>query len=340
MPVPSPVQFHPLSPLRHLSIFFPLLALLLFLACGPGGTEKPPQPSGKAPASRPASRAGSATKPEERWAFDWRRWRQPEQILRIDAGGLVMGPAGGALRRLLFVEPERTRDVLYFSRTYGPFTLRAGDGVLAFRGRGLVRPGPGEQRMLYEWARQVAAEAGGMEPGAGYGLVFAWQRFAGDACDEVSVYLCGEVRAGRCGERGPIAGRLAPAPLGWLYDRFDRLRSFQIAAESGGVGLTPRLVFTGRGTAEAGPEERQDLADFAAQLGREVAARHGPPAAAQAAPEDVAKKGKEPPKRPDAAPVLQRLLLPPERLGPLPEVILPDDRLPPPPPVPVKRDHL
>lgn len=308
----------------------------MLLACGPGGTERQPQPSGKAPASRPASRAGSAAKPDERWAFEWRRWHEPEQILRIDAGGLVLGPADGALRRLLFIEPERTRDVLYFTRTYGPFTLRAGDGVLAFHGRGPARPGPGEERMLYEWARQVAAEAGGMEPGAGYGLVLAWQRFAGDGCDEVSVYLCGEVRAGRCGERGRIAGRLAPGPLGWLYDRFDRLRSFQSAAEAGGMGLTPRLVFTGRGSAEAGPEERGELADFAAALGREATARNGAPPAAQATPEEGTKKGKESPKRPDAAPVLQRLLLPPERLGPLPEVILPDDRLPPPPPV--KRD--
>src|SRR4029077_11952278 len=107
-----------------------LLLLLALAACGPGGAER--LPPVKAHSSRPASRAGSAAKPDERWAFDWRRWHEPEQILRVDAGALVLGPADGALRRAVFIEPESTRDVLYFTRTYGPATLRGGDGVLAF----------------------------------------------------------------------------------------------------------------------------------------------------------------------------------------------------------------
>jgi hypothetical protein len=314
--------------------FLGALFVLGGAGCGPAVDS-----GGQAAGGKGREGARPAKKAENPWALEWQRGAGPTgEVVKIGAGMVAIGPMGGQARRYLFVEPERTPEILSFTRTYAPFRLRVEGGVLELRGQGAVRPGPEERRMIFEWARQVAAESGGVEPGSGYGLVLNWQRVSGSGCDEVAVYLSGEVRAGRCGERNAISGRLAPEPLAWLYSRFDRLAAFQAAAELGQVGMGPRLVFAGRGRQTASAEERGELEGFGTSLARELAPRRPPlPPEPAAGEKDARKKirgaagegtpGTESPAGP-------RLLLPPLRIQPLPEVIIPDDRLPPPPPVP------
>ncbi|HYG64911.1 MAG TPA: hypothetical protein VEL74_20180 [Thermoanaerobaculia bacterium] len=311
-----------------------LLVLVLLAGCAPDGASRPGRaaaPAGGTPA------AGQARKADDPWALVWRRAHGPGgEVVKIGAGMIAIGPVDGQARRYLFAEPERGRELLVFTRTYAPFRLRAGGGVLELRGQGAVKPTPGDRRMIFEWARQVAAEAGGVEPGSGYGLALTWQRVAGSGCDEVAVYLSGEVRTGRCGGNNPISGRLAPGPLAWLYARFDRLAAFQAASQAGPVGLSPRLVFAGRGGETPSSDDRRDLEGFGAALARELAPRPSAPPP-PAAPAARGRAARTPP--PPASPAGPRLLLPPQRALPLPEVILPDDRLPPPPPVPPREER-
>jgi hypothetical protein len=246
-----------------------------------------------------------------------------------------MGPVAGPLHRYLFTEPERAREIAALSRAYAPFRWRIGPEELAFRGQGRVRVSGVERRMILEWARQVAAEAAGVVPGSGYGLVVAWQ-LEGATCEEVSVYLSGEVRSGRCNSDGTIVGRLAPEPLGRIYTQFDRLRPFQAGEEpETGNTAASRLVFTGRGRRAAGPAEVRAFLDLVAVLHQEIVARRPgfrpPVPAAPAVDPRTGRRRNAPPPTP-AAPPPPRLLLPPPAPPPLPEVILRDDALPPPPP--------
>jgi hypothetical protein len=292
----------------------------------PAGTPAPPRQAGAPPAKLPA---------DSPWTVDWRRWRDPRERVLIGRGGIAMGPVAGPLQRYLFTEPERAREIAALARAYAPFRWRVGPEELVFHGRGRVRVGGVERRMILEWARQVAAEAAGVVPGSGYGLVLAWQ-IEGAMCEEVSVYLSGEVRSGRCNSDGAIAGRLAPEPLGRLYTQFDRLRPFQAGEEpETGSSDASRLVFTGRGGAAAGPAEIRAFQDLAAALHQEIVVRrpgYRPPVPA-APPEDPRNRRRRsaPPPAP-ATPPPARLLLPPPSPPPLPEVILRDDALPPPPP--------
>jgi hypothetical protein len=93
------------------------------------------------------------------------------------------------------------------------------------------------------------------------------------------VDLTGEVRAGACGA-GAWRGRLTSDQLRRLYLWFDSWGPFQSGAEQDQPGTAPvRLVFAGHGQAAPSSAERTAVADFAANLYRELAARHPAPAA-------------------------------------------------------------
>ncbi len=92
----------------------------------------------------------------------------------INLRSVVIGPVPGRLERKFFADPRRTDVVWYLVRTYAPFERKAVDGDLSFHGEGKVKAGPVEQRMVFEWARQTAAEAAGGQGGLAYGLVLAW----------------------------------------------------------------------------------------------------------------------------------------------------------------------
>jgi hypothetical protein len=222
-----------------------------------------------------------------RVAIDWTRGERPRERIVIGPGGLELGPAAGPLTRYLFNRRERADDVRLFVRSFAPFTLKGNGEELVFRGTGPAAASPAERRMIDVWAHQAAAEAVGGRGGSAYGTVLSWHRSgdAGGECDEVLVDLTGEVRAGACGAAGPWRGRLSDDQLRRLDAWFDAWGPFQSGSEQDQPGTAPvRLVFAGRGQAAPSPAERTAVADFAANLYRELAAAISPPAASPPAP--------------------------------------------------------
>lgn len=319
-------------------------------ACDGGG----PAPAGTAaPAAAAAARpAGPPPVPvipgvgEAR--IEMLRGQDPQERVVIGDGGLALGPAGGPLSRLLFATPARLEDLRYFIQTYAPFEVHgaspAGALHLTFRGRGRGKPGPEERRMILEWARNAATEAVHGRGRPPYGLALAWHRGAGPGnCDEISVFLTGEVRASSCGGRRPeISGRLAPPPLARLYNWFDRLQPVQVSGgeTEGRIESAQRLIFAGHGAETATPGDIQELQTFAAALHRELAVRRGDPPAVAAAPlpEAGRNRNRRAAAEPPPVPAGPSLLLPPRPPGrSLREVVIPQEAMPKsPPPIPEK----
>jgi hypothetical protein len=261
------------SPLKKLTLV--LILLLPFAGCAAPAKEP-------APAVVPSLAAG--VRPG---TLELRRWQGPVERVVAEPSGVAVGPLGEPLAHYLFVSSDRLQDLQLFVRTYAPFLVSSPRGEMAFGGRGTSKAGAAEQRMILEWARQAAAEVTAGRGGAVYGMVFAWHRGgAVGNCDDLSVFLNGEVRAGSCswGEGAEVRGRLAPEQLPRLYAWFDGLAPFQEGSEegTGQIREPSRLVFAGQGQKEAAPEEIAALRAFAPALFRELAARR-PGATAQAA---------------------------------------------------------
>jgi len=300
------------------------------IACGGPGTMPPPGDGAAPPQRAPAE---VAIRPD---LIELRRWQEPRQRVVIDRAGLWIGPLGEPPVRKLFVDPGRLDDLLFFTRTYAPFRQRSAAGELVFGGQGPVKAGSIEQRMILEWARKVAAEAESGQSESSYGLVLAWHRGgAEESCDDLAVYLDGEVRAGSCAWPDESRGRLRPESLARLDAWYGRLKPFQqTSGVEAGHGQVPvRLTFAGRGPGEASPQDAAALQSLAAALHRELARRRGeapPPVApgnAEGAPEPESTEA--------PAPSLLLGPTPPSRLPP-PRAVLPAFIPPPAKPVPVR----
>jgi hypothetical protein len=318
------------------------LLLLALLACGGGDsatTDLVPLgavgSAGSGPPAVPGLRPGVI----ELW-----RWRDPRQRVVIDKAGVALGPVGEPLERTLFLTHDRLNELHGFLRTYSRFRARMPEGELVFGGQGPFRPGATERRMILEWARLVAAEAMGGRGSSDYGLMLAWHRGEGTAsCDDLAVYLTGEVRAGSCSWEEEVSGRLRPEVLARFYGWFDHLKPFQVGGgiRGGAEQEQFRMIFAGRGRGEASDEETATLRSLATALHRELAARRPAPLRPQPPPEEAVTDTKmpgrpQPPPAPEPPPG-PALLLPPETPGSLP---LPEAKLPPyipPPPVQKKK---
>lgn len=307
-------------------IFF-LLMIAGLAACGeaPSGSPAPGASQGKKAA--PAVPAAAPA-----WVgFELRRGGELRELVRIGLRGVVIGPAGGPLEWKLFAEPRRADDAWYLLNTYAPFKRSAPEGELVFRGRGKVKAGPAEQRMIFEWVRQVASEAAGGRSGAAYGLLFAWhQGGASGLCEDVVLYLTGEAVATACGWDREVRGRLDPGQLDRIFDWFDRLRPFQTAGEpaeesSRPGGLETRLIFAGRGARPVTAAEQAEIRSFAASLFAELAARRRGAAPVPSETSDQTAPAPTPPQRlltsPGAAsPRSQEIILQlPEKPPPVPK---------------------
>ena len=211
--------------------------------------------------------------------MELRRGRTPRELVWIGLRSVIVGPEDGPREWKLFAEPRRSEEAWSFFRLYAPFKMKSPEGDLTFRGHGKVKPGSASQRMIFEWARQVANEVAGGRAGAAYGLVLAWhQGGPADICENVVLYLSGEAVATACGWEREVRGRLDAAPLAEVYEWFDRLQPFQAGDddpdESFRSGkLQARLIFAGRGPRFSSPAEQEEIRSFAAALFAELAAR-------------------------------------------------------------------
>jgi hypothetical protein len=295
-------------------------------ACGPVA------PKGKAPAAAAKGRAAPPV------GIELQRGNDPRELVRIETRDVVIGPVSGPLERKFFADPRRPDIAWYLLRTYAPFEMKTPAGDLAFNGQGKLKAGATEQRMILEWTRQSAAEAAGGRSGSAYGLAFAWHQGNSSLdCQDVVVYLTGEVAATSCGWDGEVQGRLEPGALGRVYAWFDRLQPFQGGGAQTEESLRPgaletRLVFAGKGKHPAAAGEQAEIQSFAAELYSELNARRlggAPPAPPPAVPPGT--KPQKPAPVPVEAPPA-RLLLPPAALNPKPEEIV--LQLPEKPPAP------
>jgi hypothetical protein len=186
---------------------------------------------------------------------------------------VAVGPVADAPRRV-FAQPEDAAELLRFACSLQPFVAAVEGETLTFRGSGAAEASAAESRMLAAWARQVAAEAA--SPESCYGLAFSWHR-GGPAggCDEVGVYLSGEVRARSCTWPDEVSGRLTAEALERIYGWFDALAPFQaVGEESFQIGTAQwRLIFAGRGRRQPSAAESAAVAAFGRGLHRELAAR-------------------------------------------------------------------
>jgi hypothetical protein len=251
--------------------------------------------------------------------IELQRGTDPRELVRIGTRGVAIGTVKEPLEWKFFAEPRRADEAWYLLRTYASFREMSPAMWLAFGGQGKVRPGTAERRMIGEWSRKVASEAAGGRAVAAYGLALSWRQGGSSGiCSDVAVYLTGEVVATACGWPGESRGRLDPAALGRLYERFDRLRPFQAGNETQEgpnprTALDTRLIFAGRGTRAATAAEQEEMLAFAAELFAELAARKGVvPPSAEAAPAP----GSPAPKPAPAEPPPARLLLPPAAMSP------------------------
>lgn len=236
-------------------------------------------------AATPAAAARTSPNGRTRAAIEWLRFHDPRERVTIGAGGLAVGALGafGASQRLYpFPRRERAADVGFFAGTYAPFRARTADGELAFLGRGAAQAGETERRMILEWARLATLEAEAGPSASEVGLALAWHRGAtsGGICDDLAVYLSGEVRAGNCFGGGEARGRLEPERLARLYRWFDTLKPFQSQAEQGERSdlLLERLVFAGRGAVPSTPHDTGAMEAFASALYHQLTTRTSPPA--------------------------------------------------------------
>ncbi|HEY6323563.1 MAG TPA: hypothetical protein VJA16_18635, partial [Thermoanaerobaculia bacterium] len=240
----------------------------------PAGLPGVAAPAADVPGSRPAAAPAPGAAPGPGAVL--------LQRVTIDLGGLWLGPDDpreGPRVHYLFARRRRTEDLAQFVRDYAPF--QASD--LVFRGRGTVQASAAERRMIGEWTRAVAVEAvGDAGSPSPYGLAFAWHRGAatGGVCDDLVVYLTGEVRAGSCGAGAEVGGRLAGERLQRLYAWVDGLAAFQDAGEQElrAGALLDRLIFAGRGRQRASPGEIAAIEAFAGSLHRELTATAPAPA--------------------------------------------------------------
>lgn len=285
----------------------PALVALAVAACGAGRKSgAPPGTATAAPALAPAAAtaliewrrpaglpgvsAPTAAVSESGRAAAAGPGGVPWERVTIDLGGLWVGPEDpgeGPRVHYLFARRRRTEDLAQFVRDYAPFrTVERGEGAaggagpgpaseLIFHGRGAVQASAAERRMIGEWTRAVAVEAvGDAGSPSPYGLAFAWHRGAasGGVCDDLVVYLTGEVRAGSCGAGAEVGGRLAGERLQRLYGWIDGLAAFQDAGEQElrAGALLDRLIFAGRGRQRASAGEIAAIETFAGSLHREL----------------------------------------------------------------------
>ncbi len=196
------------------------------------------------------------------------------QATLIGDQGVAFGECNAPMITAQLTSEDRQADLEYFTEAYFPFQADTPAGKIVFTGKGTQKPTLAEKRMVAEWARLVYMEALAGRSGASYGLSLAWHREGGIAgfCDDISVYLTGEIYATSC-KSGAATGlgrsRLDAAQLAQIFAWVDKFKAFEISLSDGeGVmdSMTTYLAFSGAGDEQPTEEDQQAILKFAAEL--------------------------------------------------------------------------
>ncbi len=191
----------------------------------------------------------------------------------ISADGVAIGRCYAQLLIVPFGMESRIVDLAEFAATFAPFEADTPAGAVIFNGAGNTAATPAQQRMIAEWARLVQLEAQGGRSGASWGLAFAWHREGGFAgfCDDLTVYVTGEVWAGSCrGATPEDLGhfRLSAEQLTTLYLWVDTFAPFEYGQRDLATAdsMTVYLLFSGAGAQTATEADQALILDFAQHL--------------------------------------------------------------------------
>ena len=206
-------------------------------------------------------------------AISWQSPEQPCQTLEIKAAEVFFGDCSSNLTPGKFINHERLSQLVKFAGQYQSFTAETRAGRITFQGQGQVTASPPERRAVAEWARLVFMEEQAGRGGAAWGLVFSWSRQGGIAgfCDDLAVYIDGEVVASSC-KNDQLAnnGRffLNKDQLEQLYSWVDQFQAFEnIQSDQATVdSMTVRLNFYGSGIINPEQSDRQQILSFASEL--------------------------------------------------------------------------
>jgi hypothetical protein len=204
----------------------------------------------------------------------WMDTRSSFSTIAIGTEGVSFGLRGGPqLGRGLPPDQGFERKLEGLTSRFTSFEAVTDAGQISFEGTGESVPSELEKRMVAEWARQVYLEASSRNDKTLAGLVLAWNREGGIAgfCDIVAVKIGGDSLVSSCrDEPNRLVSRLSltSEQLSTLYNWVDWYKSFESVKkdEAKADGLTIRIVFTGNGLREAGPEEIEAFHRFASGL--------------------------------------------------------------------------
>jgi hypothetical protein len=204
-------------------------------------------------------------------------------VAQIGSDGVAIGRCYEEVRLgTPFAGERRAADLADFVATFASFTADTPAGAVTFTGAGTAEATPAQQRMIAEWARLVQLEAQGGRSGASWGLAFAWHREGGIAgfCDDLTVYVTGEVWATSCRGTQPedlAHFRLNAEQLATLYNWVDTLQSFEYEQRDPAMAdsMTVRLIFSGAGAQAASEAEQAAIIDFAQTLYTEATTATG-----------------------------------------------------------------
>jgi hypothetical protein len=223
------------------------------------------------PAGAPAnSSAPNLTAPVIAWA--WIHEGACESAA-IALEGVTYGPCASGQLIGDFASLDRQAELQEFVSLFAPFEAETPAGKILFSGHGQVTATPAEQRMLAEWARLVAQEAEARQGGASWGLALDWLRQGGIAglCDDLSVYLSGEVLASSCQGDEPAnlgKGRLTAPELEQLYRWYDNYQSFEWKQKDPATtdAMETKVQFFGNGAELASADGHAIINQWSADL--------------------------------------------------------------------------
>ena len=200
----------------------------------------------------------------------WMDTRSSFSTITIGTEGVSFGMRGGPqLVRKMPSDQGFDRKLEALTRRFVSFEAVTDAGEISFEGVGEIVPEELEKRMIAEWTRQVYLESASRNDDTLAGLALAWNREGGaaDFCDIVVVEIGGDAFVSSCRDepnRLRSRMRLTSEQLSSLYDWVDWYKSFESVEKEDSV--TIRIVFTGNGLREAGPEEIKAFHRYASAI--------------------------------------------------------------------------